>query len=181
MQCVLNWILHLSSQASDSHCFSSMISVTQLDILPYLGDFSLFLALLINHLPSPVESFQNDVFFPIIPFLLSLLTQVLSSYTWTRTLSDSLFVTAKTKHVSWNSRPFSIWPKLSIFYNSVVYPLLQSRASREQQEIIPPWPPPQRLTSGRGGKVGGALDSHLTFTKAALFCFLGFPMGYCLK
>lgn len=43
---------------------SLMTSVIQLEILPFWGDFSLFLALHISHWQNPAEFFLNDIFFP---------------------------------------------------------------------------------------------------------------------
>lgn len=53
-----------------------MTGVTQCEVLPYFVDFSLFLALCIRHLLSPVEFFLSDASFPSLHSLVSSLTQV---------------------------------------------------------------------------------------------------------
>lgn len=117
---------------------SLMTSVTQFEVLSYFVNFPLFLALDINHLVCPAESFLNNVFFPSLHscrlFFLSL--RIHSSYpnnSQRLPIPDRI----KTKHVTWNSRPFSIRTKPLISCNSIVHFLLESSAfsklySREQ-------------------------------------------------
>lgn len=124
-----NWILHLSSQAFDSHCLSLMTSVNWFEVPLYLG---------ISPFPGPShQSLAKScwVFFEwcilsIIPFLLSLLSLRFCYVLHEQQLS-TIFIHYKiqTKRVTWNPRPFPIWPKPVIYCNSVVRPLLQSSAS----------------------------------------------------
>lgn len=75
--------------------------------------------------------FSKGVFFPsfhshCIFFHPGFMT---SSYLSNNSQWQLIHCRIKTKHVTWNSWPFCIWPKPLIFCNSTVHPLLQSGAS----------------------------------------------------
>lgn len=123
-----------------SRCLSLMTSVTQLDILSYFVNFPLFLALDINHLICPASLFSTmysfHYYIPVVSFFFSLSLRIHSSYP-KNSQRLPLPYRIKTKHVTWNSRPFSIRTKPLTSCNSIVHFLLESSSfsklySREQ-------------------------------------------------
>lgn len=80
---------------------------------------------------TPPPFFLKDVFFPSFHShcIFSHPGFMTTSYLSNNSQWQLIHCRIKTKHVTWNSWSFRIWPKPLIFCNSMVHPLLQLSAS----------------------------------------------------